>query len=166
MSKVRRVYDPPEVRPEFWVKRLEGGESYGAYILSSSLFAIESHWCGHDSIPCTDPVEECLGHQRKYPLRCRAYLHCWSSHTEKHEILEITEGAAKQIFVVFGKKPQLRGVQISIKRHGGKTGLLKVSFGVPWQRMSDEPLPAERPIEPSLWNVWRKAMRREGVECD
>lgn len=166
MGNLRRVFDPPTVRPEFWVKRLEGGESYGAFILSSSLFACETHWCGHDSIPCTDPVEECIGHQRKYPLRYRAYLHCWHQGTDKHEILEITEGGAKQIFGVFGKTPRLRGVQINIKRHGGKTGLLKIQFGVPFQTLSEEPLPAERLIEPSLRNVWAKAMRREGVKDD
>jgi len=162
MSKLCVSGAPPPPSPEFWVKRLAANESWFAVVLSDGIFGVTTHWAGSYSIPCVEPVERCRGHIRGYPTRWRGYIHCWSLHDQRHEILEITPATANCLLAQVGASQSLRGNRIVFKRVGGKTSKVQVQFELPWERYSQQPLPAARDVQASLWNVWKKALKAEG----
>ena len=158
MEPLNRQDKPPEPGPEREIVRVSPGNPFSGQILSASLWGCYTHWDGFRTRECTEPVENCAGHQSSLPLRWKGYLHVWDSRHGSFVFLEITPAAAKEILRLAPSNEPLRGLVLGMKRSGSSIkGRLEVSI---CRGLNLDRLPKPEDPEPILRKLW--GWRRRG----
>lgn len=155
MSKFNFAPTPPKPGPELPLLRVLEDSVQSFTILSTSVLGIWCHWNvqGKCGMPCTLPVEQCLGHTKGWPLRWKGFLHVGCHTSDRQGFLELTPRGAVQLKNQVADWNALRGWRVQLTRtKGGKKGrLLVVLMGF---SPASEKLPDEKSPLITLEELW------------
>lgn len=159
---------PPKTGPRYQVVRITEPGVHVLTILSPKVWGVQTHWSGKGTIRCyrrsDEPPERCDNCVAQLPRRWKGYLFCVepqvvrfganSGQEVSREIfLELTPGAAEQIFEHEQYVPSLRGLRLKIERtRGGKNGRLNCQL---YPQEVPEDLPPDRDPEETLRRLWK-----------
>jgi hypothetical protein len=160
MSSFRRDNAPPRQGPSLTIFRLKKNRGGTFCIFGSKVHGFWTHWAGMCSEPCTEPVSECVGHQREWPLRWKGYIHCYWQELQEEGFLELTPHATNDIILQLGGEAELRGARVRVERGQSDKARLKVTIQARWQAVSDRPVPEEKDPENTLAKLWEFGSKR------
>lgn len=154
MAAPRRDDQPPRVGPTMLIFRLKKREGGTFAVFGSKVHGFWTHWAGMASEPCTEPLSECIGHQREWPLRWKGYLHVHFQERGEEGFLELTPAATNEICLLLGGTDELRGSRLRIQRGEGDKARLKVSILARWKAVVGTEIPPEKDPEATLQKLW------------
>jgi len=158
----RRDDTPPAAGPTLKIFRIKGGKSGTFALFGSRIHGFWTHWAGSCSEPCTDPVQECVGHQREWPLRWKGYLHCFWQERSEEGFVELTPAARDDILMQLGGEGELRGARVTIARGAGDKTRLKIGILARWKAWAGSEVPPEKDPEPTLLKLWEFGNKKRG----
>ena len=154
MPSPRRDDIPPPTGPTLKIFRLKANKSGTFALFGSRVHGFWTHWAGGCSEPCTEPIENCVGHQRQWPLRWKGYLHCHWQERAEEGFLELTPVARDELLLLLGGEEELRGSRVTVARGGGDKSRLKIGIMPRWKAWSGTEVPPEKDPENTLIKLW------------
>jgi len=163
MGKVRRDDSAPPRGPSLRIFRLKANDHRTVSIFGTHIHGFWTHWSGSASEPCTEPKTECIGCQREWPLRWKAYIHCHVQELQEEGFLEMTPVVKDQLLLEVGGEKELRGSRITIQRGKGDKARMQVRLISRWQSLTSAAMPPELDPEDTLVRLWEFGkIRRKG----
>jgi hypothetical protein len=170
MSELNRQDEPKKGKGELFVKRLDTAERIEVCVLCNKPEGFQTHWQPSNgrrkgfSLPCTKPIEECIGHKSRLPQRWRGYLHCFELHRGTPLFLEITPETLTNMKALIGESTIWRGLCVRFQRMNGKQTRVAVELLMEWGRRSGAPLAEPLSVEPMLRRLWQISQENQGRE--
>lgn len=152
MRSVFHSQVPPAASQTLWVRRLREGETAKVVCLSQFVTGYRFHWSGRKTIPCEDPTESCSGCSRGWPVKWKAYFHCYHLDARRQEILEIPESTWRKLASLACYDHAMRGAVLTFRRQQHKRGTISVVNDVTYQQLGT--LAPAKDILPDLWKFW------------
>lgn len=137
---------------------------FDGVLLGDRFFGAWLHWESLGpklkgvSVPCTRD-EHCVRCKAGLPSRWMGYIAALRSRDRKEAVLNLTEGAARQLLPFLTKYGTLRGLHCVFARRRVLNADRTVKVNAPVDvkliaRIAEERLPAEFPIHDSLSRLW------------
>lgn len=140
--------------PDLFVVRMKANEKREIVIYSKEFWGVEVHFGANStrSSPHFKNEDLCPGCLNKVARRWKYYLHVYDYRGKRQIFLELTPGAAKQIWNLLPEGQSFRGVRMIVERGPRANAHLKINLLTPVP--DDDRLPAAKDPKPSLMKLW------------
>src|SRR5215210_5275466 len=154
MKKLRTASEIPELDKLSWCRRIKAGETWTFTFYSLAPFVVYVHWCSGRTVSCTEPLEECRGHQLGAPSKILAYIHGYNHERRRDEFLELPQGCGHEFVKDLGDE-QLRGARVKFTRGRGDRAHIAYEFLSRHEKVAPSTkLPKAETPEKHLRKLW------------
>jgi hypothetical protein len=131
--------------------RVQPGKNLEAYVTSTTMVGLNTHFAHRRTVPCTGPNCPCC--LAAIPARWHGYISICSPRTKTSYVLELTALAAAPIADYLDKKGTLRGAYVQAHRTGSKPNS-PVQLTISASDVDLRTLPGGVDLEKFLMTIW------------
>lgn len=109
--------DRPVHRPRVTeIRKVGATDQLAVIVLGTKVHGFGTHWDNGRTVPCTEDRKDCPRCEKQVPFKWVGFLHVYLTSVEEHYFLEMTDFAFARLEKLQGKRPDLRGLKLTVLR--------------------------------------------------